>query len=310
MNGLLQAVRSVDIGIYHFFCLFAGNALLDRLVSHEEANNLLKGGVFFAVYWHLWFRTSHERDSRRGTIVAVLIGAVLTIIVARTVSFIAPFRVRPIFDPTIVHAVYSIPMKPNLENWSAFPSDTAAYFFALAFGVMYLSRRLAVPIALYTLGWICVPRMYLGVHYASDIVVGGAIGIVTAWLSLRSEFLRSTVVRPALTAAEKSPQWFYATAFLVSFEMATVFGGLRDAGSSVLHGVLLALHLQSQHSHLNRPIDAWGGLLAMAGFLVAAGYVFYVLRRTMHDRRAARNRDSQRGSMTPTTVSQRRDISL
>jgi hypothetical protein len=117
-------------------------------------------------------------------------------------------------------------------------------------------------------------------------------------------------VRRALTAEEKSPQWFYAAAFLVSFEVATVFDGLRDAGNGVLHGVLLALHLHSQHSYLNRPIDVWGGLLAMAGFLVAAGYVFYVLHRSMHDRRAARNRDSQRGSMTPTTVSQRRDISL
>jgi undecaprenyl-diphosphatase len=288
VNGLLQAVRSVDIGIYHFFCFFAGNALLNRLASHEEANNLLKGGVFFAIYWHLWFRTSPERDSRRGAIIAVLIGAVLAIIVARTVSFITPFRVRPIFDPTIVHAVYSIPMKPNLENWSAFPSDTAAYFFALAFGVMYLLRRLAVPIALYALGWICVPRMYLGLHYASDIVVGSAIGIVTAWLSLRSEFLRSTVVRRALRAVEKSPQWFYPTAFLVSFEMATVFGGLRDAGNGVLRGVLLALHIQSQLSHPGHPIDAWGGLLAMAGFLVTGGYVFHVLHRTLRDRRAAK----------------------
>jgi hypothetical protein len=184
--------------------------------------------------------------------------------------------------------VYSIPMKPNLENWSAFPSDTAAYFFALAFGVMHLSRRLAVPIALYTLGWICVPRMYLGVHYASDIVVGSALGILAAWLSLRSEFLRSTVARRVLTIEEKSPQWFYAIAFLVSFEMATVFGGLRDAGNGALGGVLLAFHLRSVHSHLNRPIDAWGGLLAVAGFLVITGYMFHVLHRRLHDRRAAK----------------------
>jgi membrane-associated phospholipid phosphatase len=288
MNGLLQVIRSIDLGIYHFLGLFAGNRFLDRFASHEEANNLFKGGIFFAMYWYLWFRICPDRDRRRRVIIAILIGTILAVIVARTIAFIAPFRLRPIYDPTLVHPSHSIPLTANLENWSAFPSDTAAYFFALAFGLAYLVRRLAIPIMLYTAVWVCLPRMYFGLHYASDIVVGSAIGITTVWLSLRSDLLQSMVARRALAAMETRPQWFYAIAFLLSFEMATIFHGLRLAGRAVLHGALLALHLGSEHSGPSRPIDVWGGLLATAGFLVTAGYVVFVLHRKLHNRRVAK----------------------
>jgi membrane-associated phospholipid phosphatase len=288
MNELLQAIRIVDLKIYNSLGLFAGNRLLDHLANHEEGNNFLKGGIFFAMYWYLWFRIGPDLAKRRKAIIAIMIGSMLAIIVARTFAYITPFRVRPMYDPTIAHPSYSISLTANLENWSAFPSDTAAYFFALAFGLAYLLRRLAVPIILYTAAWVCLPRMYLGLHYASDIVVGIGIGITMAWLSLRSDLLESKITRPALAAMETRPQWFYTIAFLLSFEMATVFDGFRHVGRDVLNGALFALHLGQRHSGPSRPIDEWGGLLATIGFLVTAGYVVHVLHRKFHDARVVK----------------------
>ena len=287
MHELVQAIRSVDFDVYHFFSYFAGNWLLDRLASYEETNNLLKGGIFFAMYWYLWFRMGPDLAKRRKAIIAIVIGSILAIIVSRTIAWITPFRVRPIYDPTIAHPSYSIPLTANLENWSAFPSDTAAYFFALAFGLAYLLRRLAVPIMLWTAVWVCLPRMYLGLHYASDIVVGIGIGITMAWFSLRSDSLESIITRPALAAMETRPQWFYTFAFLVSFEMATVFDELRHIGRGVLSGARVALHLGHKHAGPSRPIDEWGGLLAMI-FLATAGYVVHVLYRKFHKVRVAK----------------------
>ena len=288
MNELLQVIHSIDLRIYNFFCIFAGNRLLDHLATYEEGNNLFKGELFFAMYWYLWFRVGPDLAKRRKVIIAIVVGSILAIIVSRAIAYIIPFRVRPIYDPTLAHPSYSIPLTANLENWSAFPSDTAAYFFALAFGLAYLLRRFAVPIMLYTAVWVCLPRLYLGLHYASDIVVGMGIGITMAWLSLRSNSLESIITRPALAAMETRPQRFYTIAFLLSFEMATVFQGFRNAGNGVLHGALLALHLQYKHSGHSRPIDEWGGLLAAVGLLVIAGYVLALRRKFRRREKAER----------------------
>ena len=184
MNILLHAISSIDMGVYHFLNRYAGNWLLDRLVSHEESNNLFKGGLFLATYVYLWFRVGPDQEERRKAIIAILTGAVLALVVNRAISDLTPFRVRPMYNPSISHHPYSFPMSLNLENWSSFPSDTATYFFALAFGLAHFLRRYTVPIMLYTVGWICLPRVFFGVHYASDIVVGARLE--SRWSGLHS----------------------------------------------------------------------------------------------------------------------------
>jgi len=141
MNAFIHALSSVDLSIYHFLSRFAGNWFLDRLVSQEEKNHLFKGEIYFVLYWYLWFRIGPDQERTRRTIITIVIGALLSIIVARSIAFIAPFRLRPIYDPMLAHPSYSIPLTYNIENWSAFPSDTAAYFFALAFGQEELSSN-------------------------------------------------------------------------------------------------------------------------------------------------------------------------
>lgn len=279
MNVLLRAIHSADIAIYQFLIGFAGNWALDRLASFEESNYLLKGGLFFAIYWYLWFRDGSDRERCRREIIAIVIAAPLAIIFSRAVAFLVPFRLRPLYDPALAHGAYSIPITPNLENWNSFPSDTAAFFFALSFGLVHLIRRHAIPIVLYTVAWICLFRMYLGIHYASDMIAGSAIGIMTVWISLRSDFLTSIVTRRALTTMEVKPARFYAIAFLVSFEMATDFSGSRSIGKAVVRTAEFALRHGSTSRRPSSPVDALAGILAIAGFLVAGAFLLAMLRR-------------------------------
>jgi hypothetical protein len=57
-RGLLQTVRDVDLGIYHFIVRFVRNHLLKQ----REANNHVKSGTFWAMY--LRFRICPDRGSR------------------------------------------------------------------------------------------------------------------------------------------------------------------------------------------------------------------------------------------------------
>jgi membrane-associated phospholipid phosphatase len=247
MSMLLQLIRNVDIIIYHFLNGFAGNRLLNYFASFEENDRLLKGGLFLALYWYLWFRPGSDQDKRRKAIIAIMAGALFAVIACRVIADLGPFRIRPMYDLHLQHHPYISPLSPNLVNWSAFPSDTAAYFFALAFGIARLSRRLAVPAMLYAAGWICFPRLFLGEHYASDVVVGASIGIVAVWVSSKVEWLQSGLATRLLALVEAKPEVFYPAAFITSFEMGVIFEDLRAAARTVFdlgraeHGAYIAL---------------------------------------------------------------------
>jgi undecaprenyl-diphosphatase len=284
--NLFQLITRIDLTVYEFLGRFAGNWYLDRIVNQVETNYVLRGGLFFALFWYLWFRKDPDRQTRRRSIISILIGSVLAILVSRAIVFVVPFRTRPVYDLTIAHPSYAYPLVSNLENWSSFPSDTAAYFFALAFGLAYLLRPVAAPILLYTAAWICLPRMYIGLHYASDIAVGSVIGIATAWILLRIHLLQSTVTKRIIPAIEMNPEWFYSIAFLVSFEMAVVFEDCRRLGRAVLHVAAAESHLGFLQLRSNTPSDEWAGFVAMAGLLAATVCVMSLLTRKLRRTRA------------------------
>lgn len=253
----------MDIGVYHFLNGYAGNWFLDRIVSHEEAGNLLKGGLFLALYAYLWFRVDTDQRTRRSEIIAIIAGALLTLVVSRLIANLAPFRLRPMYLP---HRPYAYPITLNMENWSSFPSDTAAYFIALAYGLAHFMRRYAVPLMLYAVVWICLPRLFLGEHYLSDMVAGAAIGFTVVWLSLRSEWLRSGLADLVLAFMDAKPQIFYGIAFFVCFEMGVLFDDVRAVSRGLFHFALA----QRNGSFFHHSSLAWQVLVAgmIAGYLL------------------------------------------
>lgn len=64
---------------------------------------------------------------------------------------------------------------------SSFPSNSAAVVFALAIGVFFFDKKVGGFLLLlaFLLGF---SRIYVGIHYPSDILGGAAVGAVTAFL--------------------------------------------------------------------------------------------------------------------------------
>jgi len=230
---VLQIIRAVDVAVYHFLNGFAGSRALDHFAGFEEGNMLFRGALFLAVYWYLWFAGGADQDRRRKAIVAIMVGTLFAVVIARIVADLAPYRIRPMYDVHLQHRPYASPISYYLVDWSSFPSDCATYFFALAFGLAHLSRRLALPAMLCTAGWICLPRLFLGEHWASDVAAGALIGIALVWASLKVEWIQSSFSTRLLALAEAKPGIFYAAAFLASFEMGTIFEDLRVVARAV-----------------------------------------------------------------------------
>ena len=90
MSNLLQVIQAADLSVYHFLNGSAGNWFLNRVESHAEANNLLRGGLFLAAYWYLWFRDGPDRDKRRRVIIVVFVATMLAVVLARTLALATP----------------------------------------------------------------------------------------------------------------------------------------------------------------------------------------------------------------------------
>jgi undecaprenyl-diphosphatase len=80
-------------------------------------------------------------------------------------------RARPPLGGVDVTAVVAVP------GSASFPSGHAATAFAAATVVAFLHPRLRIP-AIGIAALVALSRVYLGVHYWSDVVVGSALGVV------------------------------------------------------------------------------------------------------------------------------------
>jgi membrane-associated phospholipid phosphatase len=274
-SAIRHVIHNIDVGVYTYFNSIAGDWLLDRVVREEEGNQLLKGGIFLTLYWHAWFRCGPRQNERRKQIATIVVATLGALAIARILAVLLPFRVRPMFESGLPHAAFTVPIHPNMENWSAFPSDMATYFIGLAFGMAYLSRSVGIPLLFFAAIWVCVPRMYLGLHYLSDIVAGAALAILTVWLALRSKWVQESVALAAMRFAENRPATFYAMAFLLSLEMANTFDSVRSLG----HGFWRAVQSGPHHTVLAIGVIAVMPLLGLA----VAAYALASKRRRSHE---------------------------
>lgn len=88
------------------------------------------------------------------------------------------FRTRPFaalgFDPLII--------KSALDK--SFPSDHAAVSWALA-AVIYIYNKKSGYWAGIAAVFICLGRLLVGVHYASDVLAGAGIGILAGFMAFK-----------------------------------------------------------------------------------------------------------------------------
>ena len=198
----------------------------------------VKALPIFALVWLLWFSDHSFRC--RLAILEGFIGMFVAFAVARELGNWLPERVRPLHsgDPHFTPPL-GIP-DDMLEHWSSFPSDHAAVFFALSTSLWLASRRVGAIAYAWSIFIVCLPRIFAGWHYASDIIAGAAIGIFVAVVVARPIAAK---LGPWVWAAEKRHQaFFYAAFFVLSYQFTTMFDDVRRAGRA-LHNLE---HMQTE----------------------------------------------------------------
>ncbi|QPJ62711.1 MAG: phosphatase PAP2 family protein [Candidatus Nitronauta litoralis] len=83
-------------------------------------------------------------------------------------------RIRPCQAIELPHAIY------NCSTSFSFPSNHASNSFTLATLIALLNRNIA-PLTFTLAGMVSISRVYLGVHYPTDILGGATCGIVMGY---------------------------------------------------------------------------------------------------------------------------------
>jgi undecaprenyl-diphosphatase len=222
--------------------LFARKSwVFDQAVAFISVNYLLKGGVLMLFVWWAWFRTDNKASADRGHIVATMLSCVVALAVGRMLVILLPFRLRPLHEIGLNFVRPYGVSEDALGKLSSFPSDHAVLFFALVTGFFFVSRALGVIALLYTIAVVALPRMYLGLHYPTDILGGAVVGVAIAWLG--NTYLPRTRIAGSIQALSwDRPMYFYPALFLVTYQIADLFENSRELVGGVfkLGKVLLA----------------------------------------------------------------------
>ena len=233
-------MNGIDAAIMSFVNQFVQRSwAFDHLLVQMAHNELVRGGLVMTFFWWIWFayekRPNHAKV--REAIVATLLGASVTVILSRGLAVKFPFRDRPIHDPDETFVLPYGMVAGCLDGWSAFPSDHAALFFGLVTGLLFISYRLAIAAFLYVFLIITFPRIYVGLHYPTDIVGGAILGIAGVGLA-HVPIIKRSVARPILAWSRIHLPSFYAFFFLLTLQVATLFTGLRGTAGYVFRDLL------------------------------------------------------------------------
>jgi undecaprenyl-diphosphatase len=252
-EGLLDA----SDGLYLLLNGLSGRSpLFDALVALAIDNNLVKAAPIAAAFLFAWQAKDGAERLRARRVLLVTLASLLAVLVSTKAIADSVFLPRPFIqsqqtyhldDAGRLVEAPSLAYRTPQEGFShgrferlrageiedndlaSFPSDHAAFYFALALGI-FLASRVAGAFAL---GWallvICGSRMITGTHSPLDIVAGLAIG---GALLLGAQWVANRFARRPLDWAAGLTERYAALAsgflFLALFEVANTLDGIRE----------------------------------------------------------------------------------
>lgn len=146
------------------------NTLLDQIVK-TMVNEYFITTALSLILFSLWFWGKVDRDLKQKSVLLGVFGVIIgSIGVVSLVNFLVQ-RPRP-FDLMPVNLLFYKPTDPS------FPSNSAVVAFALAYAIYLGDKRLGL-VALMLAGLYGFFRIYVGVHFPSDILAGAFIGIAS-----------------------------------------------------------------------------------------------------------------------------------
>jgi undecaprenyl-diphosphatase len=231
-------LNSFDLAILRFFNQFAQHSwTFDNTIVFICYSELFKGGAVIPLLWWTWFTGGGDQQRRRQIVLMTLLAGLVSLAVARALAIMVPYRPRP---AQLLELGFLTPLGVNalrLKGWNAFPSDHASLFVTLAIGLVLISRRLGLAVLAYVIVVICLPRIYVGLHYPTDLIAGALLGTATILLVNQFAWVKKLINDHIMPWVERNPPAFYAAFFIVTHQFTTLFQEVRFLGNFVIEMV-------------------------------------------------------------------------
>lgn len=165
-----------DIWFIELLARFLGRyPLFDLGIESAIRHNVL-GGLWFAacifIFWTQGARPGGQKVRQR--VLTILFGSslavVLTFLSGELASWLPPSR-----NPAFAH-LYPMYLSENSNN-NSFPSQSTALYAAVAAGMFSLNRVVGSALWVGVALLVSLPRVYVGGHYPSDVLVGLVLGL-------------------------------------------------------------------------------------------------------------------------------------
>jgi undecaprenyl-diphosphatase len=185
---LASTATSLDGGLYTWITELAQRspAALDSTIRLWSDFGL---ALFALLMLAAWWRSRSDAPAR----LAMALCAPLVVVAAYVANDLLKMAIHEQRPCQTLHAV-TVEACPPLGDWS-FPSNHAAIAAAAAVAILLTDRRLgaiAVPAALL----MAASRVWIGVHYPHDVLIGLVTGALVAWpLTIAARRCAPVVVR-------------------------------------------------------------------------------------------------------------------
>lgn len=166
---MIQGIQNFDVTVLDFILKYGHNAWLDRIMpAITWLGNM--GLIWIAVAVLLFINKRHRKTG-----IMVLVSLIIAAIVGEGIIKHLVQRPRPFVDIPAYKLLISKPLTYS------FPSGHTASSFAAA-GILWRELRKYRAYILAGASLIAFSRLYLFVHYPSDIIGGIALGLFCSWL--------------------------------------------------------------------------------------------------------------------------------
>ncbi|MEK7683439.1 MAG: glycosyltransferase family 39 protein, partial [Nitrospirota bacterium] len=180
---MLETLREIDISLFHLINRGLQNIIFDVSMP------VITDKYYFIILALMIYMASTHKKKAVIPIVLTIISVALSDWTANTLKHLIG-RIRP------CHALEGARILVGCTNSFSMPSNHAANSFAIILALSYISGKWVRWMALTVAMLVGFSRVYVGVHYPSDVLVGALTGIAVSilvikfyeWASVRYKF--------------------------------------------------------------------------------------------------------------------------